>query len=103
MSDVARSLAYIRFGNLVKMSFHGVQMLSPSAKLRAIEKTVFQMMYQRYVSRKKSTRSMTNMIASVNAAWFWHSAAPKILSSQPWIVIPTIAAIGFEKDCVRKK
>jgi hypothetical protein len=49
------------------MSCHGVQIDSPNAKLRAILYTVFQMMYQRNVSRKNSTRSITYIIANVNA------------------------------------
>jgi hypothetical protein len=51
------------------MSFHGVQIERPSANERAMLKTVFQMTYQRNVSRKKRTRSMQNMAASVKAGW----------------------------------
>ena len=85
------------------MSFHGVQMERPRPNERAMLKTVFQMIHQRNVSRKKSTRSMMYMIASVNAAWFLQRALPKYLSLQPLIFIPTITWIGFLNDSVRKK
>ena len=65
---VANNLAYILFGNLVKISFQGVQIERPREKLWTILKVVFQMTYQRKVSRKNRTRSIQYMIANVNAA-----------------------------------
>ena len=70
---------------------------------RAMEKTVFQMIHQRNVSRKKRTRSMMYMIVSVNAAWFLQRWSPKYLSLQFWIFIPTMTRIGSRKPWVRKK
>ena len=57
----------------------------------AILNVVFQMVYQRKVSKKNNTKSTIYMIASVNAAWLVQSAFEKNLSEHPWIFIPTIA------------
>ena len=72
------------------MSFHGVQIERPSVNNLAILNTVFQMMYHRKVSKKNSTKSMTYIIVSVNAAWFVQSAFEKNRSEHPWIFIPTM-------------
>ena len=37
-------------------------------------KSTFQMIHHRKVSRKKSTRSMTYVVAKVNATWFLQRA-----------------------------
>ena len=49
------------------MSFQGVQIDKPREKERPILSTVLQMTYHKNVSRKKSTKSITYMIASVDA------------------------------------
>jgi hypothetical protein len=59
------------------MAFH---IDEPSMNDRAMLNAVFQMMYQRNVSRKTDTRSITYMIASMNAASFVHRLEPKYLS-----------------------
>ena len=56
---------------------------------RMIINTVFQMMYQRKVSKKYSTRSVIYMVVNVNAAWLVQRAAPKNLSVQPWTFMLT--------------
>ena len=76
-------------------------MLSPIIKLLPILNTVFQITYHRNVSKKNSTRSMTYMIASVNATWFRQRLLKKYLSEQPWIFIPTMTATGLLNASVR--
>ena len=66
ISAVDNNLAYILFGSLVKISFHGVQMDIPRPKDLPILKMTIQMIYHKYVSKKKRIRSMTYMIVSVN-------------------------------------
>jgi hypothetical protein len=85
------------------MSFHGVQIDKPSANERPILNTTIQMMYQRYVSRKKRMRSMTYIIARVKATWFEQRLLPNNRSLQPWTVMRAITAIGLLKEDVRKK
>ena len=85
------------------MSLQGVQIDNPSMKERAMEYTVFQMMYHRKVSRKKSTRSMKNMIVRVKMAWLRQSEFPKIFSLQFWIFIPAMVRMGSRNARVRKK
>ena len=85
------------------MSFQGVQMERPKENERPILKITIQIMYQRYVSKKKSTRSMTYMMASVKGTWFVQRALPKSLSLHPWTLVLAITAIGLLKEDVKKK
>lgn len=46
---------------------------------------------------------MQNMIASVNAGWYWQSVLPKTESRQFWTRMPTMTRTGFSNESVRKK
>jgi len=96
-------LAYILLGSLVKISFHGVQIDIPSPKDLVMLKMTIQMMYHKYVSKKKRIRSMTYIIVSVNGTWLEHNELPKIRSEQPCTLVRAITAIGLLKDEVKKK
>ena len=64
---------------------------------------VFQMMYQRKVSRKNRMRSIMNIIVNVNVGWFKHNVSPNNQSSQFKTLVPTIMHIGSQNDNIRKK
>jgi hypothetical protein len=93
----------MRLGRREKMSLQGVQIDMPSANDLMMEKIVFQMTYQRNVSRKKSVRSMRYMMVSAKAAWLVQSPWPRYLSWQFWTFIPTMTLMGSRKERVRKK
>jgi hypothetical protein len=103
ISPVANNLAYIRLGSLVYISFHGVQIDNPKENERPILNMTIQMIYHKYVSRKKSTRSMTYMIASVNGTWFVHNTLPNSLSLHPCTLVRAITAMGLLNEDVKKK
>ena len=44
---------------------------------------VLQIVYQRYVSRKKSVRSMMYITVSVKMAWFLQRKVPRMASAHP--------------------
>ncbi len=85
------------------MSDQGVQMERPMEKAQPMLKTVFQMTYQRKVSRKKRHKSMIVMIVRAKAGWLRQRPAPKYLSLQFCTVIVIMIASGSRKESVRKK
>jgi hypothetical protein len=100
---VAKIVEYTLFGMRAYISVHGVQMDNPILKLLPTEYTVFQMTYHKKVSKKNRLRSMTNISASVNLAWFRQSTEPKTRSSHIRISMCAIARIGSRNDVLRKK
>ena len=100
---MASNLAYMRFGIRVYISFQGVQIDRPRANDRPILKTTSQMMYQRYVSKKKRIRSIRYMIARANGMWFLQRASPKILSLQRSMFVRAMTETGALKDEDKKK
>ena len=68
-----------------------------------MEKTTFQMIHQRKVSRKKSTRSMMYMMVKVKATWFVQRAVPKYLSLQVETFMPTMASMDCRKESVKNQ
>jgi hypothetical protein len=75
----------------------------PMLNERETEKMTFQMMYQRYVSRKNMMRSITYMIASVNSTWREQSTVPKNGSWQLTTRFRAMTATGLLNEEVRKK
>jgi len=90
-------------GRLVKTSFQGVQMDNPSPNDLPILKMTTQMMYHKYVSKKKRTRSMTYITVSVKGTWLEHKWLPNMRSEHPCTLVLAITAIGLLKDVVKKK
>jgi hypothetical protein len=102
-SEVATSFVYILLGSREKIFCQGVQMENPNKKDCMIENTVFQIIYHKYVSKKKRIRYMHIIRTSVMIGIFVQRAEPTIASLQFEIRIFDMTLKESLKERAKKK